>query len=201
VTKCREFAERIIEGNKSEILKAKDAIETDWNLVSREFLTRLSKLFEIEWPEEKRIINAYITIMPVFPRFLDDFSFCVGYRNPPKARETIAHEIVHFLWFKKWKEVFPDSKREEFEGPHLIWRLSEIMDPIILQCDPKIKELIKPSRWGYPTFKDVVIEGVSMTEYFVKIYMDCVKKGKSFEEVLKILWAEALKNREAIEKF
>jgi hypothetical protein len=61
--------------------------------------------------------------------------------------------------------------------------------------------LIKPSRWGYPTFKDVVIEGVSMTEYFVKIYMDCVKKGKSFEEVLKILWAEALKNREAIEKF
>ena len=62
--------------------------------------------------------------------------------------EVSAHEILHFLWFKKWKEVFPETGLKEYESPHLVWRLSEIMDPIILQCQPKIKELIKPAKSG-----------------------------------------------------
>ncbi len=91
--------------------------------------------------------------------------------------------------------------RREYESPRLAWRLSEIMDPIILQCHPKIKELIKPERWGYSSFKDIKISDVSMTEYFKKIYLDSVASGNNFETTLKKLWGEAQKHDEEISKF
>ena len=75
------------------------------------------------------------------------------------------------------------------------------MDPIILQCQPEIKNLIKPTKWGYNSFMNLKIGNIGMTEYFVQIYKDCVQSGQSFEEILKILWAEAQKNKNVLEKF
>ena len=201
IAACKDFADKEVEKNTEKILKGKEEIQKDWDQVSSGFLTELSAHFETEWPKDKNPILGYVTIVPVFPRFLDKYSFFVGYRKPAVAREIIAHEIIHFLWFKKWKEVFPEIARNEYESPHLVWRLSEIIDPIILQCEPKIKALIEPVRWGYDSFKNVKIGNVGMTEYFVKIYQDCVSDGKSFDEIMRILWLETQKNMEAIEKF
>ena len=202
ISKCREFAEKIIIQDQSVILKAKDMIQNDWNMISDEFMTILSKHFETDWLENKDVITGYVSILPIFPRFLSKFSFCVGYKGTIlQARETIAHEILHFLWFKKWKEIFPEIFEDKYESPNLVWRLSEIMDPIILQCQPEIKKLIQPIRWGYSSFKDIKIDDISMTEYFVRIYNNCVKDKKSFEESLQILWKEAQEHRNVIERF
>ena len=65
------------------------------------------------------------------------------------------------------------------------------MAPIILQCDPKIKELIQPKRWGYDSFKNIKIGEVSMIDYFKKIYLDSIANGDNFETTLKKLWGEA----------
>lgn len=161
----------------------------------------LSEHFETEWPEDKPEIVGLITNLPVYPRFLDIYKFGVGYENIPKSIEASAHEIVHFLWFKKWKEVFPEMDRREYESPRLAWRLSEIMDPIILQCHPKIKELVKPKGWGYSSFKNIKIGDVGMTEYFKKIYLDSIAAGDDFTTTLKKLWAEAQKHEEEINGF
>lgn len=142
-----------------------------------------------------------MTNLPVFPRFLDKFEFCVGYKDTADSVETSAHEIVHFLWFKKWKEVFPDMEPREYESPRLAWRLSEIIDPIILQCHPKISGLIKPKRWGYTSFENIKIGDVSMTEYFKKIYLDSVASGDDFETTIKKLWEEAQKHEGEIDRF
>jgi len=75
------------------------------------------------------------------------------------------------------------------------------MDPIILQCHPKIKELIKPRLWGYASFGDIKIGEVSMTEYFKQIYLDSIKINDDFSITLKKLWAEAQKHEENISKF
>lgn len=179
----------------------KDAVERDWSSVSNLFLDTLAAHMETEWPEG-RIITGYISIIPVCPRFLDKLSFYINFKKSlSDAREIIAHEILHFLWFKKWKEVFPESKRGEYEAPHLVWRLSEIMDPIILQCHPEIQQFINPKSWGYNVFKTIKIGNVGMTEYFARVYKECLVGRISFEDTQKTLWGEAEKNREALEKF
>ncbi len=199
--KFKEFLENLATETKEKMLVAKQEIESGWEKIGPEFLEVLSEHFETSWPENKPEIVGFVSNMPVYPRFLDKYQFCVGYENTSKSIETSAHEILHFLWFKKWKEVFPEMDRREYESPRLAWRLSEIMDPIILQCHPKIKELIKPKGWGYSSFKDIKIGDVSMTEYFKKIYLDSVASGDNFETTLKKLWEEAQKHEEEISKF
>ncbi len=198
---CRALTERTIKNNHEAIVRAQDSIQKDWDTVGSEFLKTLAEHFETAWPVDKTQIVGYVSILSVNPRFLDSYSFCVNYLNLKSARETIAHEIVHFLWFKKWKEVFPEMARDTYERPHLVWRLSEVMDPIILQCDPKIKELIKPEKWGYKSFEGLKIGETSMTEHFSRIYRDCLEKKTSFEDTLKILWKEAQEHRQVLEGF
>ena len=197
----REFLENLQSTRKEKMLTAKKEIGAEWDKIGEAFLKELSDHFETEWPKDKSDIVGYVSNLPIFPRFLDDYQFCVGYKNIADSIETSAHEIVHFLWFKKWKEVFPEIERREYESPHLVWRLSEIMDPIILQCYPKIKELIKPKKWGYSSFENIKIGDVSMTDFFKKIYLDGVASGDNFETVLKNLWRAANEHEKEINAF
>lgn len=199
--KYQEFSENIHKTKNPEILDFKEKLQNEWDKIGSDFLRLLAKSLETSWPEDKPEIVGYISILPVFPRFLDEYSFCVGYKGLENMIEVSAHEITHFLWFKKWKEVFPESKREEYESPNLIWRLSEIMDPIILQCNPEINKLIKPKKWGYSSFENIKIGQVGMTEYFKNIYFDCLNAQLSFEDILKKLWREAKKHELEISKF
>lgn len=202
IADVKKFAENVIVKNKETIAKATDLIREDWKIVSDKFLETLSEHMQTGWPEDLKTITGYISINPICPRFLARYSFFVNYRKSiEQSRETIAHEILHFLWFKKWKESFPDSKSTEYESPDLVWRLSEVIDPIILQCDPNIKELIKPTKWGYDSFRSLKIGDIGMTQHFAQVYMRSVKEGKSFEDIQRILWEEAQKHSDVLEKF
>lgn len=201
VKKFKEFLENLYNKTKESMSFFKGEIQFEWGKIGSDFLETLSKHFETEWPKDKPVIIGYISNLPVYPRFLDQYQFCVGYENIAKSIEVSAHEILHFLWFKKWKEVFPEIDRSEYESPRLVWRLSEIMDPIILQCHPKIKELIKPKKWGYSSFKEIKIGELSMTEHFKQIYLESVSAGNDFATTLKKLWSEAQKHEEEISKF
>lgn len=201
IKKYRNFLENLQITKKEEMLIAKEQIESEWDKIGSHFLKVLSNHFETEWPENKMDIVGYISNLPVFPRFLDNYQFCVGYKNITQAIETSAHEILHFLWFKKWKEVFPKIKRKEYERPYLTWRLSEIMDPIILQCHPQIKKMIRPRKWGYLSFENIKIGEVCMTDFFKNIYVDSIASGDNFETTLKKLWKEANKHEKEINTF
>jgi len=199
---CKKFAERLNKNNKIAISKAKDEIEKDWGLIGKDFLRILSEHMETDWPEDKPVITGYISTVPICPRFLDDYSFCISFWKPvPEARVTIAHEILHFLWFKKWKEVFGESSNNEYESPHLIWRLSEVMDPIILHRHPILNEMIKPVSWGYQSFEGLKIEDKSMSEHFANIYSSCLNDKMSFDLILRKVWEEAQTHRNILEKF
>jgi hypothetical protein len=199
--KYRKFIKGIRARDEKQLVSAQEKIREEWGKVSQAFLEVLSEHFETSWPEDKDEIKGYLSVLPAYPRFLDKYSFCTGYKNIHDAIETSAHEILHFLWFKKWKEVFPEAERKEFESPSLVWRLSEIMDQIILQCHPKIKELIRPSKWGYSSFKDIKIGEISMTEHFKRAYMQSVSSGDNFETTIKKLWEEAKKHEKEISGF
>jgi len=195
--RCLEFARALHAENKDEIETALIELQSAWNVVGPKYLTILSEHLETEWSTEHPIITGYISVQPIHPRFLNKFSFCVGYNKPiASSIETSAHEILHFLWFKKWKEVFPEMNSSTYESPHLAWRLSEIIDPIILQCHPEIKELIKPNNWGYRSFELIKIGDTGMTAYFKDIYEKAVQSGVPFADVMRLFW-DAIKQHEA----
>lgn len=183
------------------MVSAQEQIRSEWGKIGPDFLDALSRHFGTDWPGDKQDIVGYVSELPVFPRFLDEYSFCLGYKDISSMIEISAHEMLHFLWFKKWKEVFPETERKEFESPHLVWRLSEIMDPIILQSDPEIKKLINPRQWGYSSFAKIKIGDVSMTEYFKGIYLKSVSAGDDFETTLKKLYEEAKMHEKEISQF
>jgi hypothetical protein len=199
--KYKEFLEGVHVSEGKAMVVAEEQIQLEWEKIGPTFLDTLSKHFETDWPTDKPEIVSYISALPVFPRFLDEYSFCIGYKDISSMIVIAAHEIVHFLWFKKWKEVFPEIDKKEYESGHLVWRLSEIMDPIILHCQPQINELIKPQDWGYSSFKNSKIGNVSMTDYFKEIYLQSVASGDNFETTLRKLWHEAQMHEEEINKF
>jgi len=199
--KYQEFLENLRDSKASAMLEFKEKIEFAWGNINDEFLELLANHFETNWPEDKPEIVGCISNLPVFPRFLDDYQFCVSYKNVDSSIEVIAHEILHFLWFKKWKEVFPTIERKEYECPHLVWRLSEIMDPIILQCYEPIGKLIKPKKWGYDSFEKIYIDGVSMTDFFKSIYLNGLVKGTGFSVILESLWGAAQKYEKELSSF
>lgn len=103
-----------------------------WNSIEKEIFNQLEKVFEIKFSGAKKCC-AYLTINPICPRHLDNFSFEVNYKSSPRyAVQTTIHELIHFVWFEKWKTIFKDFDKKEFENPHAIWLFSEIaIEPII----------------------------------------------------------------------
>src|SRR3989338_7364152 len=73
--------------------------------------------------------------------FLDTWSFTVFFRSSQKdVIETVLHECSHFLFFKKWHEVYPKTPRRHFDAPYLVWRFSELSAPVILN-DPRMQKV------------------------------------------------------------
>ena len=92
----------------------------------------LSDYFNIDWPNIDSI-ECTIGLIPVFPRYLDSFSFSLGINiENNQVIETIAHETLHFMWFHKWKQIHPETSRREYDSPYITWQYSEMVtDPIL----------------------------------------------------------------------
>lgn len=104
-----------------------------WDKYNDTFFEALIKYLNCSWPEGHEIVPAYVGIIPISPRYLDSLSFAVPVGIKDEwIIETCAHELCHFLWFKKWKELFPDTKDEDLCEPSLIWEYSEmVVEPIL----------------------------------------------------------------------
>ena len=199
---CRGFAEGERADHAQAIADARDVFQARWDSVGNAFLRLLAEHMQTDWPIDKSVIRGYVSINPVAPRFLRTYSFMLSYRKTPdQALETTAHEIVHFLWFKKWKEIFPEIDSREFESPHLVWRLSEIIDPVILHAHPEIRELIHPTHRGYRAVTKLMIGDVGAIEYFTQAYTRSVRAGDTFADTMRSLWEETQRHRDILAGF
>ena len=118
--KCYTYLSNFIDLNKKDLVIARKTYQADWDKINDKFLKVLSQHFQTEWPTSKKMIKASVSIIPICPRYLDNWSFNVFYRGK-SARKTACHEIIHFLYFKKWLEVFPETERREMDTPFLVW--------------------------------------------------------------------------------
>lgn len=171
--------------NKKIIEKNRAEYQRRWRSVEKDFFILLSKIIQIDWPKKRKTITAMVSINPICPRFLRDWSFSI-FCNPKKishALEIIMHESCHFLYFEKWKKMHPKMSFKRFDSPYLEWHLSEIIAPIILN-DSRVQKLLKQKAFFYAEHKRMKISGKTAPRYFTDLY-DRVAKRDGFDEFLK----------------
>ncbi len=90
--------------NRKLIEENKTRYQKEWQKVEKDFFIVLSRILQIDWPQDKTI-RAMIPINPICPRFLNDWSFSIfyNYKTTSHAMEVIMHECCYFLYFEKWK--------------------------------------------------------------------------------------------------
>lgn len=188
IVEFRKENQRLIEKNKIEY-------EKEWQNIEKDFFIILSEIIQTDWPKNKKTIEAMVSINPICPRFLNDWSFSIfyNYKKISHAIEVVMHETCHFLYFKKWKELFPKSNLKTFESPHLEWHLSEIIAPIILN-DSRIQKLLKQKAAFYTEHKKIKISGKSAPKYFTDLYNKTAKKN-NFEKFLEESYRAIKKNK------
>jgi len=186
----KKYAVAFWNKNKKKLLAQKKVDTTKWRKVENNFFEVLPQIMETSWPENRRTINAMISIIPICPRFLDNWSFSLsGLWRGAGAIEVIMHEICHFLYFKKWKEVFPQAERQTFDKPYLEWHLSEILAPVILG-DKRVQKILSKKPDFYREHKRIKIGNKSVPAYFLNIYQKHLNQETSFEDFLKVAYRE-----------
>lgn len=141
-----------------------------WQEYNDKFFTQLCSALNCSWPKNKNKIVCNIGVIPVFPRFLNKFSFSVSMNiSNKKLIETCAHECLHFLWFEKWKTLFKDYKKEEFESPNLVWRYSEmVVDPILNTS--QFYKILNTKILAYDSFYTLKHENKLVMQELINIY-------------------------------
>lgn len=152
-----------------EMERAKNELEKEFKLIQNEVLSSLEEIFKVELSGD---INAGVMFNATQPRYLDELAFEVYYNNDVSRQiETCIHEIIHFFYFEKWKQVFLDYKREEFECPHLVWLLSEISIDAVMKAT-KLNKFLYSDKPAYDYFYECEIEGKNMMDIFYNLFIN-----------------------------
>ena len=103
-----------------------------WEKYNDKYLTSLSDYLEVDLPQID-VIQGKVGLIPVFPRYLDEFSFSVSTGlDDWFLIKSSAHETLHFVWFEKWKQIHPEIPRRQYDSPYISWKYSEMVtDPIL----------------------------------------------------------------------
>lgn len=187
--------------NQEFIEKNKTKYQQEWQKVENDFFITLSGIMQIDWPKNKKIIKAMVSANPICPRFLNDWSFSLfyDYKKTSHAMEIIMHESCHFLYFEKWKKLYPKISSRKFEFPHVEWHLSEIMAPLILN-DERIQKLLKQKAVFYEEHKKLKIKSKTAPQYLTEIYKKNQKERKDFHVFLGEAY-KIIKNNKELFKF
>lgn len=180
--KIYKIIEEVVKKNYNKnISKIKDEVSRYnqiWASYNDKYFKTLSNYLNIKWPTHIHTIDASVGLIPIFPRYLDTSSFSIA----PDLEECqitkiAAHETLHFLWFEKWKELYPNTKRREYDSPYIIWKYSEMVTDPILNSEA-IRELFNFYEKAYDSFYEIKDGNTLMMDNLINIY----NTNKTIEE-------------------
>ena len=155
-TIIEELVKECYDCSLSKIEKDEKKYNEIWEKYNNHYFTELAQYLNIEWPKDRKIIVANVGLIPIFPRYLDTFSFALSFSmNEADVVEVVAHETLHFLWFEKWKQLYPTCKRKEYDSPFLPWKYSEMVtDPIL--NSKNINRILNIKEKAYNSFYELI---------------------------------------------
>ena len=142
-----------------------------WNKYNDNYMTEISKYFNIKWPSSYKEIEVRIGNIPVCPRYIKEKTFDIQKKNTEELIDTCMHELCHFIFFEKCKEIYPDWKYEDFDSPSLLWYLSEIIIDPVLNSRP-IQKIYKHKFKSYDIFYNIEINNKPLMETITNIYQN-----------------------------
>jgi hypothetical protein len=176
------FLTKFYKENKEIITKKKNELQNGWGEINNKIMNVLSDIVETNWKQKEFFCG--VSLNPYNPRWIEHNSFDCFYRDDLKEmKETCIHELLHFIYFKKWQEVFPKTNPKEYNEPHLIWKLSEMVPKIILN-DERIQIVFKNKFGSYDEFEKMKINRKPILEYLQEFY----DSKENFEDFLKKSW-------------
>ena len=141
--RCRYLSsmlEQIYRDNETVINEKIDAYQQYWQQNKRQVEDALSEIFEMDCWSAFQDLICDVSINPISPRFLKERRFEVFFLNSEKGALGMSlHEIIHFVWFDKWNQMFKDHY-DEYERPTLKWILSEMVVETLMK-DPRLSSL------------------------------------------------------------
>lgn len=159
-----------------------------WKSCRVQISDALSDAFDTDCCTLFNDLNCNISMNPISPRFLEEHSFDVFYLNSERgAIGSSIHEIIHFMWFYVWNDLFGDSY-DEYEHPSLKWILSEMVVESVMK-DPRLSSINPyfPREQGgciYPYFFDMVVNDSLILDTLDEMY-----RSQSIREFMKTSFA------------
>jgi hypothetical protein len=116
--------------HRTEMIRKLKRVRDAWRKYEQKYINITEKFFGgFQFPKGKYI--AYASIINCNPRFLDSKTFQFFYKKPiDDAVYTIAHELLHFIFFDFVKKKFKKEIKELSEDQ--LWSFSEIFNVVIL---------------------------------------------------------------------
>ena len=139
-----------------------------WASCKEQITQALSDAFAIDCNAILNDMVCNVSLNPIEPRFLQSHTFDIFYKNSANgAIGEAIHEIIHFVWFHVWNQLFADSY-EEYESPSLKWILSEmVVEPIMRDVRLRSINPYFPREKGgcvYPYFYTMQIGGTCILD-------------------------------------
>lgn len=169
-TKISAIITNYYTSNSQNIKEACKKYSAIWSKYNDIYFKKLANYLNINWPININEITCYVGMLPFFPRDIDNHSFYINpHLNEEKLTEVCAHETLHFLWFIKWKTLYPEIPKAEYESPYLAWQYSEMVtDPILNNTD--FQAIFNFTEKSYPEFYKLQKNGKHVMEELKKIY-------------------------------
>lgn len=123
-----KYFDNFYDSNKNELEETRDKFVRDWNKVDPIFFKLCDKYFnKMSWPVGRYI--GFLSIISCNPRFLEDKTFQVYWKNKKGFLPVAIHEMLHFIFYQSVLTYYPrvDIKSEE------IWKISEVFNILILK--------------------------------------------------------------------
>lgn len=164
--------------HKKEIIGRVKVIKSGWRRVEQEYIEITEKIFGgYHFP--RGMYTAYASIINCNPRFLDSKTFQFFYKKEKgDAIYTIAHELLHFIFFDFVEKKMKNEIRKLSENK--LWDLSEIFNVVVLRSAAYKKIINRKYVRLYPNHKKYI-------QAFERSYRDSKDIESFIRDGIKIL--------------
>ena len=172
----------------------REKFQKAWDEINDEVMIALSEIVGQKWPKNAEKITARISLNPICLRYIKSRTFDIYYKSSIDTLKAISiHEIFHFIYFEKWKKLFPKTPEKKFNFPYLVWALSEMVPPIVLSNE-KIQKIHEHKSHPYQEHVKMEVDGKCIFIDLIEFY----KKRKSFDDFLRKSWKFLNKHNDVV---
>lgn len=144
-----EYCEKFYERNDSKLRERLVEFQKSWAHVNLPFFEQTLRIFKgARFPDGE--YQGYLSIIDCNPRFLHNCTFQIYWRKPAPV-STIAHELMHFMFFHYARSRHPRLFAAlDPDADNVFWALSELFNNVVLDLPQFVSALGLAGEIPYP---------------------------------------------------